>query len=108
MDLLLCSLFVQASVRRGANLVVTPIRAPALAMSPALPIEASWIGHEAQLAYVRCTSILLKNPLLWRARALDLSGVSEADSCLFALCGEDRRREGDKLRQFSQILGGGG
>ena len=57
---------------------------------------------------VRLTSILLKNPLLWRARALDLSGVSEADSCLFALCGEDRRREGDKLRQFSQILGGGG
>jgi hypothetical protein len=26
MDLLLCSLFVQASVRRGANLVVTPDR----------------------------------------------------------------------------------
>ena len=36
------------------------------------------------------------------------SAVSAADSCLFALCGEDRRREGDKLRQFSQILGGGG
>ena len=26
----------------------------------------------------------------------------------FALCGEDRGRKGDELRQFSQILGGGG
>jgi hypothetical protein len=42
-------------------------------------------------------------PALWIC-----STVSGADSCFFALCGEDRRREGDKLRQFSQILGGGG
>jgi hypothetical protein len=37
-----------------------------------------------------------------------LGAVSEADSCLFALCGEDRRRERNELRQFRQILGCGG
>ena len=42
-------------------------------------------------------------PALWIC-----SAVSEADSCRFASCGEDRRREGDELRQFPQILGGGG
>ena len=42
-------------------------------------------------------------PALWIC-----SAVSEADSCLLALCGEEGHREGDKLRQFSQILGGGG
>jgi CRISPR/Cas system endoribonuclease Cas6 (RAMP superfamily) len=34
--------------------------------------------------------------------------VSETGSCLFALCGEDGRREWNELRQFSQILGCGG
>jgi hypothetical protein len=36
------------------------------------------------------------------------SAVSEADSCLFASQGEGRRRMRDELRQFPQILGGGG
>ena len=50
----------------------------------------------------------VEEPLSWAA-ALGICGaVSEADSCLFASCGEDRRREGDELRQFPQILGGGG
>ena len=62
----------------------------------------------AAICYVRLTSILLKNPLLWQPALWICSAVSEADSCLFASCGEDRRREGDELRQFPQILGGGG
>jgi hypothetical protein len=42
-------------------------------------------------------------PVLWICGA-----VSEADSCLFASNGEDRRRERNELRQLSQILGCGG
>ena len=43
------------------------------------------------------------------APALGICGaVSEANSWLFASCGEDGRRERNELRQFSQILGGGG
>ena len=41
--------------------------------------------------------------------ALGVCGdVSEAESWLFASCGEDGRRERNELRQFSQILGCGG
>ena len=56
----------------------------------------------------RFTSILLKNPLLWQPHFGFVAPSAPQNSCLFALCGEDRRREGDKLRQFSEILGGGG
>src|SRR5271168_2570596 len=34
--------------------------------------------------------------------------VSEAKLGLCASCGEDGRRKGDELRQFPQVLGGGG
>jgi hypothetical protein len=41
--------------------------------------------------------------------ALGICGaVGEADSWLFASCGEDRCRGRDELRQFPQVLGGGG
>jgi hypothetical protein len=33
--------------------------------------------------------------------------VSEVELGIFASCGEDRGREGDELRQFAEILGGG-
>ena len=52
--------------------------------------------------------ILLKNPLFWRPHLGFVATVSEANCWLSASCGEDRRREGDELRQFPQILGGGG
>ena len=43
------------------------------------------------------------------APALGICGaIREADSWLFALCGEDRRRKGDDFRQFPLILGGSG
>src|ERR1700722_7489696 len=43
------------------------------------------------------------------APALGICGdVSEADSWLFASCGEDGRRERNELRQLSEVLGGGG
>ena len=43
------------------------------------------------------------------APALGICGdVSEADSWLFASCGEDGRRERNDLRQLSEVLGGGG
>src|ERR1700722_7631503 len=43
------------------------------------------------------------------ARALGICGaVREADSWLFASCGEDRLRERNELRQLSEVLGGGG
>ena len=41
--------------------------------------------------------------------ALGICGdVSEANSWLFASCGEDGRRERNELRQLSEVLGGGG
>jgi hypothetical protein len=56
----------------------------------------------------RFTSISLKNPV-FRAAAICVSGaVSEAKLGLSASGGEDRRRKGDELRQFPEILGGGG
>ena len=43
------------------------------------------------------------------APALGICGdVSEADSWLFASCGEDGRRDRNELRQLSEVLGGGG
>jgi hypothetical protein len=42
-------------------------------------------------------------PALWTC-----GDISEADFWLCASCGEDRRRERDELRQFPEILGGGG
>jgi transposase len=43
------------------------------------------------------------------APALGICGdVSEADSWLFASCGEDGHRERNELRQLSEVLGGGG
>jgi len=36
------------------------------------------------------------------------SAASRAKLGLCALCGEDRRRKGDELCQFPQVLGGGG
>jgi hypothetical protein len=53
-------------------------------------------------------TILLKNPLLWRPH-LGLVALSARQiPGLLASCGEDGRREWNELRQFSQILGGGG
>jgi hypothetical protein len=54
------------------------------------------------------TSIWLKNPLLVRRRCSWFATVSEVKLGFFASCGEDRGREGAELRQFSEILGGGG
>ena len=54
------------------------------------------------------TSILLKNPLLWRPHLGLVALSARQNSCLLALCGEDGRREWNELRQFSQILGSGG
>ena len=43
------------------------------------------------------------------APALGICGdVSEANSWLFASCGEDGRRDRNELRQLSEVLGGGG
>jgi hypothetical protein len=56
----------------------------------------------------RFTSILLKNSLFWAPAVGVCGAVSEADSWIFASCGEDERRERNQLRQFSQILGCGG
>ena len=56
----------------------------------------------------RLTSILLKNPLLSRRHLEFWGALSEANCCLWASCGEYRRRMRDELRQFPQILGGGG
>jgi hypothetical protein len=50
----------------------------------------------------------LKNPLAWRRQAASAAVVSEAELDLCASCGEDWRWEGDELRQFPKILGGGG
>ena len=61
------------------------------------PIEAS----KATVRYVRSTSISLKN----RASA---AAVSEAKPGISASRGEDRRRKGDELRHFPEVLGGGG
>ena len=72
-------------------------------------------SRSAQLGRTKCWMLLcplhvdfVEEPPVVAAALWICSAVSAADSCLFALCGEDRRREGDKLRQFSQILGGGG
>ena len=61
------------------------------------------------IGYVRFTSIVLKNPLSAGESAYAVGRPSGADDLgLSALCGEDRRRKGDELRQFPQILGCGG
>ena len=72
-------------------------------------------GQNPQFVYVATPDSVVRfpydfveEPPVVAAALWICSAVSAADSCLFALCGEDRRREGDKLRQFSQILGGGG
>ena len=54
------------------------------------------------------TSISLKNPLDRRGRIVVATTVRAAEWGRSASCGENRRRKGDELRQFPQILGGGG
>jgi hypothetical protein len=54
-----------------------------------------------------CAQISLKNPLLRRPRCVSAAAVSAAKLGLTASCGEDRRRKGDELRQFPQVLGSG-
>ena len=67
------------------------------------PIEAS----KARVRYVRFTSISLKNRVFRRPRYASWAAVSEKPG-ISASRGEDRRRKGDELRQFPEILGGGG
>ena len=60
------------------------------------------------LAKVRYARIPLKNSVSWRRLWASGAAVSGAKLRRPASCGEDRLREGDELRQFPQILGGGG
>ena len=55
-----------------------------------------------------CAQIPLTNPVCWRRRRPPATAVREAKPGLFASFGEDWGRNGDELRQFPQILGGGG
>ena len=54
------------------------------------------------------TADFVDKPDLGERRQLFAAVVSEVKFGRCASGGEDRRREGDELRQFPQILGGGG
>jgi hypothetical protein len=54
------------------------------------------------------TSISLKNPLVRRERIAVATAIRGGRFEPFASCGEDRRRKGDEIGQFPQILGSGG
>ena len=60
---------------------------------------------EARAAYLR---ISLKNPVFKRRRYASAAAASEAKPGVSASRGEDRCRKGDELRQFPEVLGGGG
>ena len=51
---------------------------------------------------------LVEKPAVVAAALFVVATVSEVKLGFFASCGEDRGREGDELRQFPEILGGGG
>jgi hypothetical protein len=57
---------------------------------------------------VRSRRIVLKNPLGRRGRIAVATTIRAAEWRRSVSCGEGRRREGDELGQFPQILGGGG
>ena len=50
----------------------------------------------------------VEKPSLEAAAMCVSGGCQRGKLSLSASCGEDRRRKGDELRQFPQILGGGG
>jgi hypothetical protein len=56
----------------------------------------------------RFMSIALKNPALCRRRRAPAVVAGEVKLSLSGSCGEYGRREWDELRQFPQVLGGGG
>ena len=68
----------------------------------AVPIPIVAIRHD------RFTSISLKNRVFRRPRYASAAAVSEAKPGISASRGEDRRRKGDELRHFPEVLGGGG
>ena len=76
------------------------------------PIEAS-TGWTRNVSFtstpaVRFAQIALKNPLGRRERRAVATTVRAAEWGRSASYGEDGRRNGDELRQFPQVLGGGG
>ena len=51
---------------------------------------------------------MVEKPAVVAAALFVVATISEVKLGFFASCGEDRGREGDELRQFPEILGGGG
>ena len=72
-------------------------------------VEAiSQIDANATPLSVRSRRIALTNPFSRRPRLASSTAVGKAKVSLCASCGEDRPRMRDELRQFPEILGGGG
>ena len=68
-------------------------------------VDLKQIGRELNVRYVL---ISLKKPLFGRPRRASAAAVRETKLGLCASRGEDGRRKGNELRQFPEILGGGG
>jgi len=88
----------------------TAIREPHRRASPVLDSQGCVRAKAVSTGDLLCplyVDFVEEPPVL--APALGIcGGFREGDSCLFALCGEDRRRKGDEFRQLSEVLGGGG
>jgi transcriptional regulator with XRE-family HTH domain len=88
---------------RPSKLAWTPVLAEAAPKARSRAIEVQGHGPLCPLHVD-----FVENRVFRRPRYASAAAVSEAKPGISASRGEDRRRKGDELRHFPEVLGGGG